>query len=326
MAIDFGPMPNFNVQQPAPFDPLAFRQKQATLSGMLNENALRQQLAPLQVQEAQEKAKAASLQNQVTQEDLNNQVAFGRMFLASEGDTNKLTQMISDPKQNFGMTPRGIGPALQQVIAHREAMYKLDDATAAHTDAKNNIVLPLLKQISDAKSQQDRLALRGKLTEVMKTAGMFSQDEINQAATMDLDDHTVGWNLAAHRSQKQLLDERKAASEEASSQGTLLRGQTMAAEFAAKTDPNSPLYNPSTAYIAKRAAAGDPEAKQILASQTQQAGAKAGAEAAAKFPWEARLEQMRQQGDPVFAYDRQNKQTVQVSRAEAQQAGYTNIV
>jgi hypothetical protein len=35
---------------------------------------------------------------------------------------------------------------------------------------------------------------------------------------------------------------------------------------------------------------------------------------------------MRQQGDPVFAYDQKNKQTVQVSRAEAQSSGMTNIV
>ncbi len=323
MALQLPQMPNFTAQTP---DILGAQQKQATLSQMLNANALQKQLAPLQVQEQQEKAKAATLQNQVTQEDLNNQVAFGKMFLASEGDTNKLTEMISDPKQNFGLTPRGIGPALQQVIAHREAMYKMDEATAAHTDAKNNIVLPLLKQLDDATKQSDRIAIRGKLTEVMKSAGMFSPEEIAAAATMDLDDHTVGWNLAAHRSQKQLLDERKAASEEASSQGTLLRGQTMASEFAAKTDPNSPFYDPSAAYLAKRAAAGDPDAKAILAQQTKQAGAKAGAEAAAKFPWEARLEQMRQQGDPVFAWDPKNKQTVQVSRGEAQSGGMTNIV
>ncbi len=152
MALQIPQMPNFTAQTP---DILGAQQKQATLSQMLNANALQKQLAPLQVQEQQEKAKAATLQNQVTQEDLNNQVAFGKMFLASEGDTNKLTEMISDPKQNFGLTPRGIGPALQQVIAHREAMYKMDEATAAHTDAKNNIVLPLLKQLDDATKQSD---------------------------------------------------------------------------------------------------------------------------------------------------------------------------
>lgn len=56
------------------------------------------------------------------------------------------------------------------------------------------------------------------------------------------------------------------------------------------------------------------------------AGAKAGATAAAQFPWEARLEQMKQQGDPVFAFDEQNKQTVQTSRGDALAKGFTHIV
>jgi len=60
--------------------------------------------------------------------------------------------------------------------------------------------------------------------------------------------------------------------------------------------------------------------------EAQAAGAKAGTEAAAKFPWEARLEKMKQQGDPVFAFDPKTKQTVQVSRGEAQTGGMTNIV
>jgi hypothetical protein len=60
--------------------------------------------------------------------------------------------------------------------------------------------------------------------------------------------------------------------------------------------------------------------------EARAAGLKAGAEEAAKFPWEARLEQMKQQGDPVFAFDPQNKQTVQVSRGEAVAKGFTNIV
>lgn len=60
--------------------------------------------------------------------------------------------------------------------------------------------------------------------------------------------------------------------------------------------------------------------------QAEAAGKKAGAEAQAKFPWEARLEEMKSAGDPVFAYDPVNKQTVQVSKGQARQAGYTNIV
>ena len=55
MAFQLPQMPNFNVQQPPPFDPLAQQTKTAQLKNMLSETALRQQLAPLQVQEQQQR-------------------------------------------------------------------------------------------------------------------------------------------------------------------------------------------------------------------------------------------------------------------------------
>src|SRR6266436_6002369 len=67
MAFQIAPMPDFNVKIPPPFDPLAQQQKQATLSGMLDENALRKQLAPLQVQEQQQKVAQETTTNQLTQ-------------------------------------------------------------------------------------------------------------------------------------------------------------------------------------------------------------------------------------------------------------------
>lgn len=52
MPLQLPSMPNFNIQAP-PLDPIAQQTKQATLSQMLNANALKQKLAPLDVQEAQ---------------------------------------------------------------------------------------------------------------------------------------------------------------------------------------------------------------------------------------------------------------------------------
>ncbi len=68
------------------------------------------------------------------------------------------------------------------------------------------------------------------------------------------------------------------------------------------------------------------EIQATAAPAAAAAGAKAGAEAQAQFPWQARLEQMKQQGDPVFAFDTKSGQTVQVSRGEAISKGYTNLV
>ncbi len=95
--------------------------------------------------------------------------------------------------------------------------------------------------------------------------------------------------------------------------------------FAAKTDPNSPLYDPSAAYLAKKAAAGDPDAKAILKQQAAQAGAVEGAKAAAQFPWQQKLEQIRQAGNPVYAFDPKQNATVLTTKEEAQQGGMQAI-
>jgi hypothetical protein len=117
----------------------------------------------------------------------------------------------------------------------------------------------------------------------------------------------------------------KEATERTTADARAQQARTAAAQFAAKTDPSSPLYDPSAAYLAKKAAAGDADAKTILAQQAKQAGAKAGAEAAAKFPWEQKLEQMRQGGTPVYAFDPKQNATVLTTKEEAQQGGMQAI-
>jgi hypothetical protein len=52
----------------------------------------------------------------------------------------------------------------------------------------------------------------------------------------------------------------------------------------------------------------------------------AGGEAAARFPFEAKLEALRQQGDSVYAFNPQTNQTIQTSRGQAIAQGLTNIV
>jgi len=101
--------------------------------------------------------------------------------------------------------------------------------------------------------------------------------------------------------------------------------KTAVAQFAAKTDPNNPLYDPSAAYLAKKAAAGDPDAKAILKQQATQAGSVEGAKAAAQFPWQQKLEQMRQGGSPVYAFDPKQNATVLTTKEEAQQGGMQAI-
>jgi hypothetical protein len=89
----------------------------------------------------------------------------------------------------------------------------------------------------------------------------------------------------------------KEANEKMSATGSYLRGATAANEFAAKRNPNSPLYSPSPSAVAMGTAPG---AAQIQAGQAAQASRMAGAEEAARFPYQQQLEQIRSQVAQTF--------------------------
>ncbi|HXJ04083.1 MAG TPA: hypothetical protein VNH65_03240 [Candidatus Acidoferrum sp.] len=78
---------------------------------------------------------------------------------------------------------------------------------------------------------------------------------------------------------------------------TSLTGQQ---EFAAKQNPNNPMYSPTPAYLAGQSAQGNPATQAIQAGMANQAGAVAGAEAKAKQPYQMQLEQVRQQVAQTF--------------------------
>lgn len=113
--------------------------------------------------------------------------------------------------------------------------------------------------------------------------GTFSNIYPGDSAAQALADHFALGSVLA-----------KEATEKMSATGSYLRGATAANEFAAKTNPRSPLYSPSPAAVAMGSAPG---AQQIQAGQSAQAGRVAGAEAAAKQPYEIQIQQIRQQGE-----------------------------
>lgn len=87
MAFQLSPVPNFNVQQPPAFDPLAQQERQATLSGLLSQNKLREQLAPLTVQETQGRIQAQDTENEIKKLQLQGQQSLTKWL--QEGDTNE---------------------------------------------------------------------------------------------------------------------------------------------------------------------------------------------------------------------------------------------
>src|SRR5216683_7576129 len=127
MAFQLPSIPNFNVQQPPSFDPLAQQTKQATLSQMLNANALQKQLAPLNVQEAQERLKGQQTTNALDALKLKTAQAENEYWSHPEkysvdpedatGDHNKMAGMLgldsNDPVAGMmrGMMKAGVpGP------------------------------------------------------------------------------------------------------------------------------------------------------------------------------------------------------------------------
>src|SRR5438046_2530764 len=101
MPLQLPQMPNFTAQTP---DVLGGQAKAATLSQMLNANKLQQQLAPLQVQEQQEKAKQAAIQTQVAQQEQASQTAMIKAWSDPEF-TNKITGTDKSDSSGLGFDP-----------------------------------------------------------------------------------------------------------------------------------------------------------------------------------------------------------------------------
>lgn len=104
MAFQLPPMPNFSVQTP---DVLGGQEKAATLAQMLNAGALQKQLAPLQVQEQQEKAKQASIQTQTMQAEADSQKAMMKAWSDPEF-TKKLTSTDKAGASGLGFDPNAM--------------------------------------------------------------------------------------------------------------------------------------------------------------------------------------------------------------------------
>src|SRR5260370_38384 len=116
-------IPNFNVQQPPPFDPLAQRQKQATLSGMLDENALRRQLAPLNVQEAQAKAEK-EIREKTLKQVANKLGDIGDMNISKAANALDAFRQdrVKNPKAYTGLTQQEMAELYAADLTHLDAL------------------------------------------------------------------------------------------------------------------------------------------------------------------------------------------------------------
>jgi hypothetical protein len=325
MAFQIGPVPNFNVAVP---DVIGGQEKAATLAQMLNANALQRQLAPLQIQEQQQKAQQAGIATQTQQQEMDSRKAM--MALVAGGELNKFAGVETPDGSGFDaagayqyMMSKGVLPAQAGEYANSwltigknqaEISKNLGEAGKAQQEIREKTLKQVASKLGDIgdmtlnKATNALDAFRQDLVKNPKAYTGLTQQEMAELYSADLTHLDA---LAGHLGiAAQVADFHKSKAEAGAVEG--------------KADPNSPFYDPSSAYLMKRAAAGDPEAKSILAQQTKQAGAKAGAEAAAKLPYELQLKQQETDQNPVFAVNPKTGQRELSTVGQAKAQGYAN--
>src|SRR5258708_20643514 len=114
------PVPDFNVKVT---DIAGEQLRRAQLSSLLSETSLRQSLAPLQVQEQQQKAQQAGIQTQTQQQELDSRKAM--MAAIASGELNKYAGVETPDGSGFdaaGTAPdlitKNALPAQPAVCAH----------------------------------------------------------------------------------------------------------------------------------------------------------------------------------------------------------------
>lgn len=320
MAFQITPPPSFEVKVP---DITGELLRAAQLKSLLSENSLRQSLAPLQIQEQEAKSRQAGIQTQEMELEQQSQKAMVAAWSDPEfpkkitGDgTNAESsglgfdadamsrELISRgvlPKDAMGMTQEFIKRS-QTIAETQKAIAQTGEANAAQRTKGMKVLGDKIGSILDlpmSKAGDALAALKQDLVRNPKAYAGVPQEDLAHVYAADLEHLPAMANLIGLESL--IADFHKSKQEAINA---------------------TPEGKAATATAEAKAKLGVESSPQALAL----AGAKAGAEEAARFPYQARLEQMRQQGDSVYAFDPQTKQTIQTSRADALSKGYTNLV
>jgi hypothetical protein len=290
-------------------------QRQASLQDLLNKQT-QGQLAQTQNAIGQQQLSAAKLQEEDSK-------AMTRAM--RDWDGKDYTQLPSLILKNGGSANAVFAATqhLQDMRAKAATIAKDDAATGASNQEtqikQNDQYRGRLQSIISAPADQKQALWDNEIT-AEEQAGKIKPGSISH--TYPGDDQATVW--ANHFALGSVLA--KEATEATQANARKTTADTAATQLQDKLDPNSPLYDPSAAYLAKKAAAGDQEAQSILSQQTKQAGAKAGAEAAAKFPYEMQLKQQELAGNPVFAVNPKTGRRELTTVDEAKSQGFTNPV
>jgi len=187
-----------------------------------------------------------------------------------------------------GGSANGVMMATQHLLDIRQKNAQLDEATLKNEQTRNDQERGRLLSILNAPQGQKQQLWDNEIT-AEEQAGRIKPGTVSHQYPGD----DAATQFANYRALGSVLA--KEASERLSATGSYLRGATAANEFSAKQNPQSPLYSPTPAAVSLGAQQGNQTMQQIQTGEATQAGNVAGAQAAARFPYESKLESIRQQ-------------------------------
>lgn len=299
------PLPAINLQQPQQQDPVQAIHRILAIKSLLGQ----QKMQDIQTQQAEQGQRDQQATTKALQDwDGQNPNDLPHLILKNGGSSNAVLN------------------AQGKLIDMRQKAATLDEVTLKNEQTRNDQYRGRVQSIIDADPGQQNALWDAEITKE-EQAGTLKPGQVSHTypgddqATYYANHFALGSTLAKEAIDAKQANARQTSANAAAGELTLKQN-----EFNAKTDPNSPLYDPSAAALAKGAAAGDPQMQSILAQQTKQAGAKAGAEAAAKQPYELQLKQQETAQNPVFALNPKTGQRELTTVGDARAQGYTNAI
>lgn len=282
------PLVALNAKTPEQPDLLQKYGQLMQLKNMQQQSQMQQQEAPLRMQALQQGVQQGGIDLQQKQQEQQDQQAF-RAASQDPSFQGKTIGQIADALAASGhISPAGLIAAKKADTEHQEAISKLDTTKLANSKAAHEQLQQLYNNIMDMPDDQLAAnwpqiaqqvnAIPGGEKPPLNPSQPLSKQQLSQFGPMlSLGNTYLDQELARRQKQTDLTQ----------SQG--------------KSDPKSPFYAPTKESVAMGTAPG---ADQIQTGEVKQAARKAGAEQAARQPYELALAAQKQalsQGDPNAA-------------------------
>jgi hypothetical protein len=250
--------------------------------------------------------------------------------------------------QQLGLGISGMTKLSQWATAHATSLAQMGQEQqklfASITDKTQGMLQDILDAPPEQKLQAQQKAKGDALNLITATKGLAPaiRDSYVKNITEIPDDQYVGDDvvalkmgehnfhnmIVARAEQAAKTAEAAGKAKQAEAEANLATAKVPGAQAESTTQQQQAALGPTGRALAGnlyyQAASGDAQANKALQVETQVAGSKAGAEAAAKFPWELQLKQQEMGNNPVYAFDPKTNQRVLTTVAEAKAQGLTN--